>query len=74
MGVCIWLLVEGPATSMGPILDDINDSMWVTAVSLTLTCGCLMFLIGFLGCCGMLKDNATMMLVVSGRKTQRNNK
>lgn len=60
IGLAVWMLTD-PIFNVGMTQD---SSDYYTGISLLLVVGTLLFLTGFLGCCGAHKENQCMLVMV----------
>lgn len=57
----IWMLTD--ATMYLNVVQ--NDANFHTGIYVMIAAGALMFIVGFLGCCGALKESPCMLVTVS---------
>lgn len=75
LGIGIWLKVD--SKSLFGVLEDIEDLppemfQLVNVSYLLIGVGVFLFVIGFLGCCGAVKESRCMLLMVSMFDTYTN--
>lgn len=68
MAVGIWTRV-----SAGEYSSLMNESGFQTAANIMIAAGALVMFIGFVGCCGAIKENKCFLLLVSGFLSLVNN-
>ena len=67
MGVGVWVLVD----PMGFREIVAANPLLFTGVYVILAMGGMLFLLGFLGCCGAIRENKCLLLFVSGARCGR---
>ena len=63
LGVGIWILVDDEFDRYTEGVDDF--SLLFTAAYVVIIVGVIIMVIGFLGCCGAIRDNQVMLALVS---------
>uniref|UniRef100_A0A8C8S2N3 Tetraspanin 8 n=1 Tax=Pelusios castaneus TaxID=367368 RepID=A0A8C8S2N3_9SAUR len=63
LGVSIWIRVSKAAQEDFHL----NNSLF-SAVDLMIAVGCIIMILGFLGCCGAMKESQCMLLLVGAQK------
>lgn len=69
LGVGIWILVDDEFDKYTDGVDEF--SLLYTAAYVVIVVGIIIMVIGFLGCCGAIRENQIMLVLVSICKTEK---
>lgn len=66
LGVGIWLAVDPDADEILNVVSSagMDDDVWAATVYTTIAVGAFLFLVGFLGCCGVWGDGKKPLLKI----------
>jgi len=66
LGVGIWVLVKPSVINyLNVVAVDVSDPLIQHAAVLFIVVGAVVFIVGFVGCCGAYRENERLLLLVS---------